>query len=378
MKTINQQSFKSPALSGNHILGLNITRFCKNFLLIVCFIFSFQLAAFAVEDSNQPAQVKKMKPEDFPETWPETRKVFKLDLPNEDRINMIIQILDKESVELSLSRLDEYMMYIWGSTWSFYWKTDYGNDEIPLKPGVCQKDLICIIANRRFLKLIDELSKLPKESAAHLVGREMSSATSEYTRLWDEQMQYSEFLKKKEHREPNRPTRALLMTTKDGKPTLLAFRFKVLTLALIAGNLRLHGTQPEVSKILETALEQRNNFYENPIFDKIAVVPMLVEAGLYQRQILATAVLGTYVDPTEQEKILGQFRCKLKTEKLQPYNVPVIRYGRIYRQYGPSRFSEGDLIIKYLEPLDDFKFDGIVNAATKARQQNIIPTEPVE
>lgn len=375
MKTINHQILKNPASTGHHILWLNIARFCNNLLLIVCFIFSLQFAAFAAEDSNQPAQGKILKTEDLPEAWPETRKVFELDLPDEDRINMIIQILDKESVELSLSRLDEYMMYTWGSTWVFYWKTDYGKDEIPLKPGVCQKDQICIIANRRFLKLIDELSKLPKEHVAHLVGREMSSALSEYTRLWDEQMQYSEFLKKKEYREPNRPTRALFMTTKDGKPTLLAFRLKVLALALIAGNLRLYGTQPEVGKILEAALEQRNNFYENPIFDKIAVAPMFVDAGLYLRQILATAVLGTYVDPAEQEKILGQFRCKLKTEKLQPYNVPVIRYGRIYREY-PSRFSEGDLIVKYLEPLNDFKFDGIVNAAIKGRQQNTMPPEP--
>lgn len=374
MKKINQQSLKSPLSAGYIILWLNMVGFCNNFLLIVFFIFSLQLAAFAAEDSNQTAQGKILKTEDFPETWPETRKVFKLDLPDEERINMIIQILDKESVELSLGRLDEYMMYTWGSTWAFYWKTDYGKDEIPLKPGVCQKDLICIIANRRFLKLIDELSKLPKENAAHLVGREMSSALSEYTRLWDEQMQYSEFLKKKEYREPNKPTRALFMTTKDGKPTLLAFRLKVLALALIAGNLRLDGTQPEVIKVLKAALEQRNNFYENPIFDKVAVAPMLVDAGLYQRQILATAVLGTYVDPAGQEKILGQFRCELKTEKLQPYNASVIRYGRIYRKY-PSRFSEGDLIVKYLEPLDDLKFDGIVNAVIKVHKQNTTQTE---
>jgi len=378
VKTINRQSLKSPASAGHSMLWLNITRYCNNLLLITLFIFSLQLAAFAAEDSKQPAQGKILTTEDFPEAWPQTRKVFELDLPYEDRINMIIQILDKESVELSLSRLDEYMMYTMGGYWIYYWKTTYGEDDIPLKPGICRKDTICIIANRRFLKLIDELSKLPKEKAANLVGREMSSALSEYTRLWDEQIFYSPRLKKIEYRDPNRPTRAFQMTTKDGKPTLLAMRLKVLTLALIAGNLRLHQTQPEVGKVLEAALEQRNNFYENPIFRKIAAARMLINGSLYQRQILATAVLGTYVDPARQEEILGQFRCKLKTEKLQPYNVLVIRYGRIFREYGPSRFSEGDLIVKYLEPLDDFKFDGIVNAAIKARQQNTIPTEPVE
>jgi hypothetical protein len=377
VKTINRQSLKKTASAGYHILWFNIARFCKNLFSISFFILFLQIAAFAAEDSNQSAQGKILTTEDFPEAWPETRKILKLDLPTEDRINMIIQILDKESVELSLSRLDEYRMYTWGGIWIYFQKSNYGEDEIPLKLGVCQKDPICIIANRRFLKLIEELPKLPKENAAHLVGREMSSALSEYTRLWDEQMEYSNYLKKKEYRDPNKPTRFLILYREDGKPTLVAMRLKVLTLALIAGNLRLYETQPEVGKILEAALEQRNNFYENPIFNKIAVAPMLVEAGLYQRQILATAVLGTYVDPAGQEEILVQFRCKLKTEKLQPYNVPAIRYGRICKEYGPSRFSEGNLIVKYLEPLDDFKFDGIVNSAIKARQQNTIPAEPV-
>ena len=378
MKTINRQGLKSPASAAHSILWLNIARFCNNILLIVLLVLSLQIISFAADDSNQPPQRKKMKLEDFPEAWPETRKVIKADLPDEDRINMIIQILDKESVELCLSRLDEYWMYTWGGSWIEYEQSTWGEDDIPLKPGVCRADVIRIMANRRFLKLIDELSKLPKEKAAHLVGKEMTSALSEYTRLWDEQMEYSEYLKKKEYRDPNKPARVLYLSRGDGKPTLVALRLKVLSLALIAGNLRLHGTQPEVSKILEAALEQRNNFYENPIFNKIAIAFILVRDGLYQRQILATAVLGTYVYPAEQEKILEQFRCKLKTEKLQPYTEPVIRYGRIFREYGPSRFSEGDLIVKYLEPLDDFKFDGIVNAAIKARQQNTIPTEPDE
>jgi hypothetical protein len=202
VKTINQQSLKSPASAGHHILWLNIARFCNNILLIVLLVFSLQIISFAADDSNQPPQRKKMKPEDFPKAWPETRKVIKADLPDEDRINMILQILDKESVELGLSRLDEYSMYTWGGIWIYYMKSTYGEDEIPLKPGVCRADLIRIMANRRFLKLIDELSKLPKEKAAHLVAREMSSALSEYTRLWDDQMLYSEYLKKKEYRDP--------------------------------------------------------------------------------------------------------------------------------------------------------------------------------
>jgi len=224
-----------------------------------------------------------------------------------------------------------------------------------------------------------KLSQLPKEKAADLVSKEIMSALSQYTKLWDEQMEYSEYLKLKQYRTPGKPTRAIPVLRQDGKPTLVSVRLKVLALLLLAGNLQLNGTQPAISKVLEVGIRQRNMFYENPIFDKISVAIMLVEAGLYQRQILGTAVLGTYVDSAKQKEILKQFGCKFKSERLTRYNSAVTRYGpRHSRDFVPVDYSKGELTVKYLEPLNDSKFDDIVSAATKARQQNMMPTEPAK
>lgn len=348
--------------------------------LIVFLVFSLQIISFAAADSNQHAQRKGRKPEDFPAGWPETRKVIKSDLPIEVRINRVIQILDKETVELSLRRLDEYNMYTWGGAWMDYEKSTWsGEKEIPLKPGVCRADLIAIMANRRFLKLIEKLSLLPKNEAADLLSKEIMSALSQYTKLWDEQMEYAEYLKRKPYRTPGKPTRDLALLRGDGKPTLVAVRLKVLALLFLAGNLQLHGTQPAINKVLEVGIRQRNMFYENPIFDKGACAPMLVWAGLYQRQILGTAVLGTYVDSAKQKEILKQFGCKFKSERLTRYNAAVTPYDlHTVRKRIPADYSKGELTVKYLEPLNDSKFDDIVNAAIKGRQQNMMPTEPKE
>lgn len=380
MKDIYSGILKNLGTYTRQVRWFDFRRCYEMSFLIFLLVFNLQIISFAADDSNQPAQRKALKPEDFPKGWPETRKVIKSDLPIEVRINRIIQILDKEPVELSLNRLDEYSMYTWGGVWIEYEKSTWsGEKEIPLKPGVCRADLIAIMANRRFLKLIEKLSLLPKAKAADLVSKEIMSALSQYTKLWDEQMEYSEFLKRKPYKTPGKPTRALALWREDGKPTLVAVRLKVLALLLLAGNLQLEGTQPAVTKVLQAGIGQRTMFYENPIFDKGACAPMLVWTGLYQRQILGTAVLGTYVDSAKQKEILKQFGCKLKSEKLTRYNSAVTRYGpRHRRDFVPVDYSKGELTVKYLEPLNDSKFDDIVNAATEARKQITMPTEPKE
>ena len=373
MKDIYSRALKNLSTYTRQVRWFDFCRCYKMSFLIVLLVFSLQIISCAADDSNQPAQRKVMRPEDFPEGWPETRKVIKSDLPIEVRVSMIIQILDKETVKLSLSRLDEYNMYTWGGAWIDYEKSTWsGEKEIPLKPGVCRADLIAIMANRRFLKLMEKLSQLPKEKAADLLGKEIISALSQYTKLWDEQMEYSEFLKLKQYRTPGKPTRAI-------PDLLVAVRLKVLALLLLSGNLQLNGTQPAINNVLQAGIRQRKMFYENPIFDKGACAPMLVWAGLYQRQILGTAVLGTYVDSAKQKEILKQFGCKFKSEKLTRYNSAVTRYGpRHSRDFVPVDYSKGELTVKYLEPLNDSKFDDIVNAAIKARQLNMTPTKTKE
>ena len=305
------------------------------------------------------------------------RQVYESNLPIEDKINNIIQILSAESVKDSLSKLDEIDMYI--RNLQLY--LELPPNGIPLHTLVGKRDIIAIMGNRRFLKVIHELSLLPKEKAATLVSNEITSSLNEYKRLFDSYMAKNDGGFKRNLKNPKGARSVPLLFyhhVEDGTPTLSAVRFKVLALALIAGNLQLQQTQTAVSKVLETAIEQRETFYKKGSFHKRDAFGMLMRGSLYNRQIIGTAVLGTYTSSAEGEQILKHFYCKLKSERLTRYNATTILHDDPILNEKPVDYSKGEFNIKYLEALDDFKFDGIVNAAIKARQQNTIKIEQEE
>jgi len=372
VKTINRQSLKSPASAAHNMLWLNIVRFYNNILLIGLLIFSLQIISFAVDDPNQSTT----KEEQASATT--IRDVFLLELPHKEMVENITQILRTQTLEESLSKLYQIDLYI--CTAQVFMEIPHSR--IPLDASVGQRDMVAIMGNRRFLKVIHELSLLPKEKAAALVNKEITSSLDEYKRLFDSYMAKNDEGFKRNLTNPKGARSVPLLFyhhVKDGTPTLSAVRFKVLALALIAGNLQLQQTQAAVSKVLETAIEQRDTFYKKGYFHKRDAWGMLMKGSLYNRQIIGTSVLGTYISPVEGEQILKDFYCKLKSERLTHYNASFTLYGLHHMlEMVPVDYSKGELNVKCLEPLDDFKFDGIVNAATKARQQNIIPTEPVE
>ncbi len=306
------------------------------------------------------------------------REVFLSDLSTQKMIDNIIQILSSEAIEEGLAKLYEIDLYICTSQINM----DPPPSRIPLDASVGKRDIIAIMGNRRFLKVIHELSLLPKDKASILVSNEISSSLNEYKRLFDSYMDKHTDCFKLNLNNPKGSRRLPLIFyhhVKDGTPTLSAVRFKVLALTLIAGNLQLQQAQPAVKKVLETAMEQRDIFYKKGYFHKRDAWIMLMDGSLYNRQIIGTSVLCTYTNSAKGEQILKDFNCKLKSERLTRYNSSVTPYGLHHMQeMVPVDYSKGEFNVKYLEPLDDLKFDGIVNAAIKARQQNTIKIEPEE
>jgi len=335
--------------------------------LILLMTANLQTPAFAGSDANQPVEGKGNAGVDPSSKWPETLKVIESGLPDEVRIDMIIRILEKEPIQLSLDRLDEYSMYTWGGAWLIYWKDTYTMDDIPLKSGVCRKDIICVMSNRRFVRLIEELEKLSKAEAGKLVANEIVGTLSIYRRLWDEQMECTDQVKKVEYRDAIKGTRALSAYKIHGQPTLLGVRLKMLGLLVIAGNLQMQEAHSAVMKVIDVAIEQRNELYYNPVYFKPAAAHMLVEASLYSRQILATAALGTSVEFPTQDEIVKGVGGSFKSEKLQRYTESITRYGRRCHEYEVMKNPpEGSLPVRYLEAIRDSQFDLIINAVAKA------------
>jgi hypothetical protein len=89
---------------------------------------------------------------------------------------------------------------------------------------------------------------------------------------------------------------------------------------------------------------------------------MLVQASLYNRQILASALLATHPNPdatTAQSKSLG-LRWSVSRPlthfdaELTPYDIPSRGFPSM------ADFSSGTLSVSYLAPLDDTQFDALV------------------
>jgi hypothetical protein len=286
------------------------------------------------------------------------------------------KILEKESVEESLSKLSEYQLFMWpGLTWSLNQTYIL---KIPLSETIGRNDILQILGNRRFIKIIQDLSALPKEKAASLVSNEIDSSLQEYNLLFDEYLEKIANIVKKDPivRQQNNIGYGFPQFTPDGKPTLLGMRYKVLSLVLIAGNLELKQAQTAVTKVLEAAIEQRNEFYNKNLWNVTDAFPILLLAGLYNRQILATGILGTSTEPNKADEILKNSGRKIASEKLTHFDSPVALYDIARWQQGKATdYTKGELNIKYLEPLSDSAFDNLINAVKTEQQKSIKPED---
>jgi hypothetical protein len=301
--------------------------------------------------------------------WPETLKITKAELSNRERIDMLIHVLEKETTQQSIAKLDEYNMYVWGVEWLFYQDDSYGIKAIPLETGKGQKDVICIMANRRFVKLIEELSKLPKATAAVLIKNQIAKTLPVYRKLWDEFIEGSNFGKKAKYKDPEKRNRPMSSYKTHGRPTLLGSRFKILALLAIAGNLQLQETHAAVVEVMDFAIEQRNELYDDPTYSKSAAAYILVEGSLYSRQLLATALMGTSLDLSDQQQIGKSVNAEIKTVKLQPYTAVVTRYGRLSPEYEIMKDpTTGTLPFRYVSPISDSQFEQIIKAVAGTQE----------
>jgi len=367
MKEIHcQPSSSNSDAGGNGVSGSITWRCCATLCLVILLFFGLQLLPLAAGNSNQPTQKEEQREPEISTI----KEVFSTRIPARERVAAIIQILGRESLQESLSRLDEVQLYIHGA-WLYH--DDLEHTEIPLHASVGQKDILAIMGNRRFLKIMQELSLLRKEEAASLISRETLSALSEYKSLFDSYMAlHARTFESNLNRPAGKKSESLgfLFTVPSGEPTLIAVRFKVLALLLIAGNLQLQHARAPVRNVVETAIEQRDLFYDRDSFGKNVAWIMLTHASLYSRPILATAVLGTYVGSDKAERIVKCNNTVCKSERLTHYNAAVTPYG--YSAYWPELggidYSKGELIIKHVGPLTDSQFDGVLSAAIAARR----------
>ena len=150
----------------------------------------------------------------------------------------------------------------------------------------------------------------------------------------------------------------------DKSPVFHGLRYKILALVFTAGNLGLDETQPAVLNVAKIAIAQRKHWYYSREFSRIDRAGILLCAGIYNRQILATGLFGTSGQQEQGMKdMLETVDIECQERKLTHFDssaTPYDFYAAICRI--PVDYSGGEQIVKFPEPIDDKSFDAILKA----------------
>jgi HEAT repeat protein len=293
---------------------------------------------------------------------------------NKKRIAKQVEILEKESLQGSVARLDEVEAYFCLPV-----PERALRGGLPLDPAFGSLEIERILSSRRFRKVFQGISAMPRDAAEALLNTEIQASLASYQGLFDEYVRENEpYFRWVTSGSPPDSGGAFMGpafqigNNPDGSPTLMGMRLKLLSLLLLTANLGLDGTKETVRTVVDKAVSQRQPWYANP-FKQEGVganaraedvsLNLLASAGLYNRQILATAVLRTNSDKNTQERVLQAVNGRMTRKKLALFNAEVTEYdllGPAHSGLLPVDYSKGSFEIEYLEPISDSTFDAIV------------------
>lgn len=272
-----------------------------------------------------------------------------------------ISVLRKESLERALDNLSEAYMFFWPGVVGR--STDYLTYKLPLPAAVGVFDVETVMSNRRFLKVFDELSHLPKPKAAALINREIERTLPVYRKLVDADLE----LKKESIRagaEP-RPGGGFVVEPQGKNPTWTGMRFKLLALVLLAGNLELEDCHATVLKVGKTASADYAKFCRKDLYNFFSGYCLITAESLYNRQILGTGLLGTSGELVAARPA----GVGLNTQDLTHFDAKATRYdlhGRIGAE--PIDFSKGRITVRWITEIDDEIFERILAGAEREKK----------
>lgn len=203
----------------------------------------------------------------------------------------MIEIVKQESLQESLRNLEKPM-------WYYMTRLEEGIVALhpPLEETAGYVDHARIKNNRRFRRVLEELSTLPAKEAGALVANELRDAFNayrdQYDAEWDKVMKAVAALPGEAVPDTVGPSMVISDGPVDGPPLLAGLRLKVLALTLVVASLELADTRPVVEEVVNYALQQRDGAYAVTGKLQSDAIVMLVRAGIYDRSILSSAVVA--------------------------------------------------------------------------------------
>jgi hypothetical protein len=281
--------------------------------------------------------------------------------PMHDRISRYVYVLKAESPRDSVANLSSQAMFQWPGAFR-------GNltEAVPV-PKECDRPTVeRILSCRRFLKVIDEIAGIPRHEAACIIADQINTSLAKYVKAYD--AEWNELLAKRRSN-PQTQTRSFAAGFEnsysddpepDGSPNLFGLRLQLLSLTMVAGNLGLSSAKAAVLSVLEEACRQRACLYAESDALLVDRAVVLNTASLYNRQILATGILGTSGQSLSTVSSAKDNRWEKR--RLTKYDAADTPYDMLTRSNGPipPDFSKGEIFVRFHGPLDDQGFDRLV------------------
>jgi hypothetical protein len=289
-----------------------------------------------------------------------------------------ILILKNESQTDSLCNLNRADMFLWPGP------TTISNRcvalTLPLKEDEDVFDIEFIKSNRRFRKVLYEISLMPKKNASDLVKMELKTSFEIYKTKAQDSLKKLEALTSQNLNNansggvPGKDWQPLhfgftLVDKSDGSVSFSGLRLKLFTLMLIAANLELYETNPLIVEISEEAVRQKGLFSDESRYWSLDGAILLRNFSLYNRQILGTALLQTIPSPEKAETIRNQIKAEYLEDVLVSYNAAQTKYD-FFENRGNVDWSKGRVTVKHISSLSDSKFNTLFEASKSKALQN--------
>jgi hypothetical protein len=279
------------------------------------------------------------------------------------KVENTVSNLQSESVKESLAKLSDVNLFFWpgpspggggAGTEPF----------VPLPAKYGRRDLDAIMSNRRFLKAIGDLQGLSKEAMTAEVKRELAAGLAECLPLYDAELNNNrqDLTLRRTNASSSFVAPALATgNVPEGQVVIMGARLKVLTLVWVSGLLELSGCREQVNQVARVGIRQKTELYNDSTFHPFVIAMILNNASLYNRQILASGLIGTETNSELRTAALRASGATWVEKQLTPYKAAVTEFdvpavtGIISADYSLGRQK-----VSFLSPLSDASFDKLL------------------
>jgi hypothetical protein len=179
---------------------------------------------------------------------------------------------------------------------------------------------------------------MPKNQAAEIVNREVERGWPVYRELFEERLRWL--------RDPVVPKGGVAYSWSgegmDQSPSLAGEVFRLLGLFLIAGNLELADCRALVVKMGQQAVSDYVTLCNKEEYDELWAFDLVTRGSLYNRRVLATAVVGTCKSPAV-DAVVKRHGIAWQSVDLPSYDART----RLSDPFKPD-FAKGKISFKYI------------------------------